>query len=56
LLNTNCSSNLYAGYRLGVTASDLSFGCGAQDLELSPCNSSYVTLASLYPAPSYRVP
>jgi hypothetical protein len=48
LLNTDCSSNLYAGCSLAVPFSDPSFSTGSRDLELSPsCNSSYVALASL---------
>lgn len=47
-LNTDCSSNLYAGRCLGIPVSDLSFSCGSQDLELSSSSSSssYVMLAS----------
>ena len=49
LLNTDCSSNLYAGRFLGIPVSDLPFGCGSQDLEFSSSSSSssYVMLTSL---------
>lgn len=45
LLNTDCDPNVYAGRYFGVPNSDFSSSPSFQELELSSCYSSYVTLS-----------